>query len=252
MRNKRILSAFVLGCATSCLVLLSISAIGKTYLSATIFPLIKKKDFIIAYDPRAKIPFLAYENLTSDQLIRGDIPEQRPHFFEERSIYPLHRSQNTDYLHSSFDKGHLVPAEDLRRDKDAYSDSFSLVNACPQYPSVNRGIWSQLERYIRTQTEEYDSIEVITGPLFLPRTSENGERYITYPVIGENCVAVPSHLFKVIKLNTRGDYCLKAYVIPNDDSEKIDLSSYEWEIPLLEKYSGFIFGKDLFRLLEKF
>ncbi len=65
-----------------------------------------------------------------------------------------------DYLHSGYDRGHLVPAEDL-----AYSDSlqgltFSYYNCVPQLPKLNRGKWKKYENKVR-KLSQMDSLFVV-------------------------------------------------------------------------------------------
>lgn len=65
-----------------------------------------------------------------------------------------------DYLHSGYDRGHLVPAEDF-----AYSDSlqaltFSYYNCVPQVPKLNRGKWKKYENKAR-KLSQTDTLIVI-------------------------------------------------------------------------------------------
>ena len=55
---------------------------------------------------------------------------------------------------------------------------------------------------------------VITDFVF--RNEADGKRYIKYQVIGINEVAVPTHFFKVIVMESEnGEYHLKSFVMPN-------------------------------------
>ena len=65
-----------------------------------------------------------------------------------------------DYLHSGYDRGHLVPAEDF-----AYSDSlqaltFSYYNCVPQVPKLNRGAWKKYETKVRKLSQK-DTLIII-------------------------------------------------------------------------------------------
>lgn len=67
---------------------------------------------------------------------------------------------DTYYLHSGYDRGHLVPAEDF-----AYSDSlqaltFSYYNCGPQLPELNRGKWKHYESEVRKLSQK-DTILVV-------------------------------------------------------------------------------------------
>lgn len=61
------------------------------------------------------------------------------------------------------------------------------------------------------------------------RKEANGKNYVRYEVIGSNNVAVPTHFFKVVAIETTtGDLELEAYVMPNQavDNE-IPLTSFQ-------------------------
>lgn len=65
-----------------------------------------------------------------------------------------------DYIHSGYDRGHMVPAEDF-----AYSDSlqkltFSYYNCVPQNPKLNRGKWKKYEAKVRKLSQK-DTLVII-------------------------------------------------------------------------------------------
>ena len=70
-----------------------------------------------------------------------------------------------DYRNSGFDRGHLIPASDMKWSPDAMSSSFYMSNMSPQDPSFNRGIWKKLEEQIRSWAVENREIYVVTGPV---------------------------------------------------------------------------------------
>ncbi len=54
-----------------------------------------------------------------------------------------------DYKNSGYDRGHLIPAADMKWSPDAMGASFFMSNMSPQNPSFNRGIWKKLEGQVR-------------------------------------------------------------------------------------------------------
>ena len=50
-------------------------------------------------------------------------------------------TKHFSYLHTGYDKGHLVPAEDLAYSKQALESTFRWWNCVPQKVKLNRGIW---------------------------------------------------------------------------------------------------------------
>ena len=99
------------------------------------------------------------------------------------------RSELADYRGSGYDRGHMAPAEDFDRSREAMSTSFLLSNMAPQVPGMNRGRWAQREAAVRELAAECD-LWVFTGPLFV----END------PVeeIGASGVFVPTHFYKAV------------------------------------------------------
>ena len=104
-------------------------------------------------------------------------------------------AQLIDYKGSGYDRGHMVPAADMKFSKIALSETFYMSNINPQSPSLNRGIWKKLEYQVRKWTLEYDSLIIITGRVTKdPKTNKD----ISLGRIGPNKVIVPAFFYKVI------------------------------------------------------
>ncbi|PKP01077.1 MAG: DNA/RNA endonuclease [Bacteroidetes bacterium HGW-Bacteroidetes-6] len=112
----------------------------------------------------------------------------------------------SDYRNSGFDRGHLCPASDMGFDSVAMSESFYMSNMCPQYPGFNRGVWKSLEEQVRVWSLQFDTLFVITGPVFYSNT---------YLHIGKNKVAVPDACFKVLLGKKDSTYSTIGFIIPN-------------------------------------
>lgn len=196
------------------------------------FPIIHRQGYTLAYDTRAKIPFWTHEHLTKESLAKN-VDRTGMAFKEDSDIYLPHRSLLSDYYQSGFDRGHFVPAADVRYEEVALRETFLLTNISPQHPGLNRGLWAKLEKNIRILARESQWVDVTTGPLFLAHEEVDGKRYVTYQVIGKNDVAVPTHFFKVIHTPDRS----WAYVLPNEEAQG-HLSDYLFSIQELEKLSG--------------
>ena len=97
-------------------------------------------------------------------------------------------STESDYRSTGFDKGHLSPAADNNMSEQANRESFLMSNMSPQLPSFNRGIWAELESWVRDQAELHSTVFVVTGPVF----SNN------LGAIGGNKVTVPGYFFKAL------------------------------------------------------
>ena len=119
-------------------------------------------------------------------------------FKENASIPPQFRSHLSDYVKSGFDRGHLVPAADVVTSEKNLTETFLLSNCTPQNIAFNRGYWAHFEKRVRSWTNLFSDIYILTGPLFLPQKEDDGY-YVRYRVIGNPPnTAVPTHFFKGI------------------------------------------------------
>lgn len=205
--------------------------------------LIERSGYTLAYDASRRNPQWVYEYLTAQNL-QGSANRSHADFKEDTSIPSHLRATLADYKGNGLDRGHMSPAADHRSSLTAMADTFYMSNMCPQCPEFNRGYWSKLERHVRDLTKQYDSVHVITGPLYLPYTDTDGKRYVKYQVIGKNDVAVPTHFFKVLMTNERnGQLQTVAYILPNEPiPSSTQLEVFQTTIQKIEKASGVLFS----------
>ncbi len=140
-----------------------------------------------------------------------------------------------DYRKSGYDKGHLVPANDMKASPQCMSETFYMSNMSPQVPAFNRGIWKKLEEQVRRWAGENEEVYVVTGPVL----TDDG-----FAVIGLKRVAVPFRYYKVI-LDYR-EPGLKAigFIIPNRKSNT-DLEAYAVTVDEVEEVTGIDFFPEL-------
>ena len=146
-----------------------------------------------------------------------------------------------DYRGSGYDRGHIAPAGDFMFNALAMSETFYMSNMSPQVPSMNRGIWAQLEAEGRKWAEKYGIVYIVTGPIL-----ENKD----YKKIGINKVAIPDAYYKIFlsplisisEENGNENYCAisAAYIIPNQKGEKA-FSEYLCTIREIEEINGINF-----------
>lgn len=224
---------FAIGVAVGAASVFSYQELDKK-LQPTTFPILERAGYTVAYDTREKIPFWTHEHITKESLVKN-AERAGMTFKEDPDLHACHRSTLSDYHKSGFDRGHIVPARDERFSKEALAETFYLSNICPQHPQFNRGLWNQLENHLRSLVRTHGPLEVLSGPLFLSH-EEGGKKFVTYQVIGDNEVAVPTHFFKVVLSKEE----VWAYVIPNQPI-KGSLEDYRFPIGKLEKISGISF-----------
>jgi len=169
--------------------------------------ILKRNNFVIVYDQAKRIPLYVAETLTKESL-EGET-KRSSKFYEELSIPSLFRSSKSDYKGSGFDRGHMAPAGNNKGSRLSMKQTFTLANIVPQERNNNQGIWNELEKYCRHLTSSWNAVHVITGHVMKPEKTRdlhgNVTKIVTYQVIGENEVAVPTHLFKVILCQRRRD-----------------------------------------------
>ena len=85
----------------------------------------------------------------------------------------------------------------------------------PQLPRFNRGVWKKLEMQVRNWAVEYDSLYVVTGPIFDS----------IMPTIGPHRVAVPKAYYKVLLQKRNGNWEGIGFILPNSNT-KVDFKDY--------------------------
>jgi endonuclease G, mitochondrial len=172
-------------------------------------------------NPMYSAEYLIEENVSGVENRRGEF---KPH----PNIPAEKQASNWDYARSGFDRGHMAPAGDMRKDSAAMQQSFYLTNMVPQYPDLNRRVWAGLERYVRLKVTPDRPLYVITGPVY------DGSK----KMIG-NGVYIPSHTFKVI-YDLRNNK-VASYMVPNAQKVEGALSTYFVEYERIEELTGINF-----------
>ena len=167
-----------------------------------------------------KDPIYVVEHLTKNSLVC--IVKRTNNFHFDSSIPTNYRSRPQDYSKSGYDEGHMASAEDFCSDPTEMDESFLMSNMVPQNPNNNRGIWKHLEIMARTLAAT-DDIYVISGPVFIG---------VKHKTIGNDGVAVPESLFKIIIDNTTNT--VRAWILPNTPLRSIDLNKYQATISEIE------------------
>lgn len=158
--------------------------------------------------------------------------------FTEDINLPEHlRVQHRDYSRSGYDRGHMVPAADMKWDEMAMRESFYMSNICPQAPNLNKGDWKELEEECRNWTQQHNTtVYIACGPIV--KMNKKSKR------IGKsNKITVPDGFFKVImKLGKQP--ASVGFLFPNDDCNA-PLVSYAVPVDSVEVLTGI----DFFHLL---
>lgn len=162
-------------------------------------------DFILSYDRRLRSPTWVIEHLTPDKLEARNADRKESNFHEDKAIHEYFRAKLSDFRKSGCDRGHMEAAGSHKRQQDDLDQTSTLSNISPQHPRLNQGAWERLERYVRFRANRSKNLYVVSGPLYLPMKARDGNLYVTYRVLGDNHVSVPTHYFKVILVEEKND-----------------------------------------------
>jgi endonuclease G len=150
---------------------------------------------------------------------------------------PFIRTQSatlSDYRHSGYDRGHLVPAGDFKWDSVGMSETFYLSNMSPQLHEFNAGIWEAIERTVRTWAQEKGRLVIYTGPVLRPKLKK----------IGKN-VSVPDSFYKVIYALSGKEVQAVAFLVPHRPFPENAVARFMVPVDSVEKVTGINFFPEL-------
>jgi len=128
----------------------------------------------------------------------------------------LHQRQaapnDATYRGSGYDRGHLcMKSHAWRLGREADRGSHTILNACPQVPSFNRGIWLGLELLTGEWADIYGRVWVVAGPVFYPDREVK-----TIGDEGEVPADIPHAFYKVVvRENPAGNLAVLAFLFPH-------------------------------------
>ena len=189
--------------------------------------IIKKKAYIVSYNPDTKVPNWVAWHLTGEHT-DGHIG--RSNAFYADDAVPSPRATIEDYRGSGWSRGHMCPAGDNKWDAEAMRQSFSLINVCPQDASLNSGLWNSIEIDCRNWAKRFDDIYIVCGPVFYNQNHE---------IIGNNHVYVPEAFFKVV-LCLNGEPKGLGVIVKNNTGTK-KKNMYYNSIDQVERITGLDF-----------
>lgn len=148
--------------------------------------LLKRNGYYLAFDERLRAARWTLHRLTRVS-ITARLVERRPAFEVDSSLPSALQIPTTLYEGMPWDRGHLVPSEDINYSAESCKQTFLMSNVVPQDPRLNRNAWKSLEFHIRQWAEVLGDLHVVTGAFF-------GKR----PRRLNQTVAIPKGFYKVI------------------------------------------------------
>ena len=214
--------------------LCSFSLFSQEYLPKSTGAIVKHKYYTLSYnEAHEQANWVHYKLYPA--FLSGSTP--RKDSFKPDPLVSTKSAQLSDYKGSGYDRGHLAPAGDMKRDKISMSQSFLLSNISPQNASFNRGIWKKLESLVRAWAEN-NALYVTTAGIL-----ENNLK-----TIGFNKVSVPGRFYKIIYQPK--DQKMIAFLMPNE-KVTLPLASYIVSVDKIEDLTGIDFYSKLEDDLEE-
>lgn len=164
---------------------------------------------------------------------------ERP-YFKQDPLIDTESAHWKNYKDTGYDKGHLVPAFDMKFSSDAYAETFYTSNVSPQNREFNAGIWNRLEQKVRYWADKYSALFIVTGSIL----------HNNLLTIGVEKVSVPDYFFKIIVRVQNDSLVMIPFLIPNAKSDA-SLYKFATTIEQIEQITGIDFNQKLTEKIEE-
>ena len=112
---------------------------------------------------------------------------------------------------------------------------FIMSNMSPQLHTFNNGIWKEYEAWVREQAVEFDTVYVVTGPVFINNLGS----------IGTNAVTIPGYFYKaLLRFDEEGIAKTIAFLVPHVGAVG-ELKDYVVSVNALETLTDLNFYPEL-------
>ena len=190
------------------------------------------KGFDLVFDENARLPeWVAYE-LTAEE-VEGTAPRGR-HFVPDPDVRGI-QGDNDDYRNSGWDRGHMVPAGDMKLNDQMMRESFYFSNICPQNRNLNGGDWRTLEELCRIYAQKYGKVYIVCGPII-------GKNL--FGRLGPHQIVIPDAFFKVLLIEGPKGYESIGFIMNNEAGHK-PLTTYVKTVDEVETITGLDFFSQL-------
>ncbi len=179
-----------------------------------------------------KVPLWTSEVVTKNSQLSPKT--QKTFSFEPNpEIPPNYQMNYIDYANSEYYPAKMAASENMgfydeygtdddimNKIEKAKEESYYFTNTAPQNKDLNRGIWKELEDYVRQQAVLKGQLFVTTGLLFLEKEKTK--------TLGPSQILIPSHFYKIVTDNAKNGTVV--FIIPN---VSIDSQNYKSSNPSL-------------------
>lgn len=162
--------------------------------------LLIKDQYVVSYNNSLGRPNWVSWHLQKSDLGQVDRQDDfRPDVTLPTGYYQV---RPTDYTSADgFDRGHMCPSGDRTSTKVNNSATFLMTNMIPQAPTLNRGVWQELESYCRQLVEEGNELYITAGGYGIGATGSQGYK----TVLATGKVKPPTQCWKIIVVLPEGD-----------------------------------------------
>lgn len=212
-----------------CFVTSSLALAGQSFLPGGFCPLtLDYTHYSLCYDSdHRQASWVKYE--LTQELISGKQKRTNNYRPDHSLKDPV---LETDYKGSGFDRGHLLPAADMKLDYQAMSETFFMTNMSPQRPGFNRRIWASIESRVRDLVREHGVAHVVTA----------GHLTVGLDRLKTD-VSIPEVYYKALYFPKAE--IMKAFLIENRDYKNADVEDFLVTVDEVEQLTGFDFFSEL-------
>lgn len=194
---------------------------------------VKHTFYEVGFNTKYKLPAWTFYSLTKEHLLLDTL--DRSGSFVKDPFLNAEQARSVDYTKSGFDKGHMVPCEDMSFSEKAMHETFYYSNCAPQTTELNRGEWKMLEELGREWGKEYNEVIIISGPVF----------DMNMKTMGENKIPIPNYFYKIILRHEAQTYKAIGFVLPNVASPINGIKDKICSVDSIEKITQLDFFTDL-------
>lgn len=196
--------------------------------------IIRHKTYTLSYNNDAKQAWwVAY--IVNVEDISGSANRKEERFVIDKKV-KRGSAEPEDYKSSGYDRGHLLPAGDRKATPQAMTETFLMSNVSPQRPSLNRGVWKDIEEQVRKWVKKEGRLFITTGPVLKPLP----KNYIGV----NNRVLVPEYFYKVVLDADAPEYKMIGFLVPNEGANE-PMETYILSVDEIEEFTGLDFYPEL-------
>jgi endonuclease G len=148
--------------------------------------------------------------------------------------------QSDSYQGSGYERGQLVPADDMRWSKTALAESYYMSVVSPMKAVFRKGLWAELEVQTRNWAVKNAEIYMVSGPVL------KGD----LPLAGRSGIQAPKYFYRVLLVAREQGIKGIGFILPAAGSKK-SLMSYAVPIDSVESVTGIDFFSNLPDRTEK-